>query len=71
MERTPVQSKALRSVGYDLDLRILEIEFTSGAIYCYFSVPAYLHVGLMTATSHGEFYASSIRNAGFDFEQVG
>lgn len=70
MERTPVQSGALRSVGYVLDERTLEIEFTSGAIYRYFKVPDHLHIGLMTAESHGEFYASFIRNAGFDFEQV-
>ena len=49
---------------------MLEIEFTSGAIYRYFDVPGCLHIGLMTAESHGEFYASFIRNAGFVFEQV-
>ena len=49
---------------------LLEIEFTSGAVYRYFDVPDHLHVGLMSADSHGEFYASFIRNAGFDFEQV-
>ena len=70
MQRTRVQSEALRSVGYDVGMRVLEIEFTSGAIYRYFDVPDYLHVGLMAADSHGEFYAGFIRNAGFDFELV-
>ena len=70
MQRTRLKSEALRSVGYDVDMRMLEIEFTSGAIYRYFDVPDRLHIGLMTAESHGEFYASFIRNAGFDFEQV-
>jgi len=65
-----VQSEALRSVGYDVDMRTLEIEFTSGAIYRYHDVPHHLHIGLMTADSLGEFYAGFIRNAGFDFEQV-
>ena len=51
-------------------MRTLEIEFTSGTIYRYFDVPDHLHIGLMRARSHGEFYASFIRNAGFDFEQI-
>ncbi len=70
MQRTRVQSDAIRSVGYDPDTSVLEIEFASGAVYLYFDVPDQLHVGLMTADSHGGFYASFIRNAGFDFEQV-
>ena len=65
-----MQSGALRSVGYDVDMRTLEIEFTSGVIYRYYDVPDHLHVGLMAAGSHGEFYASFVRNAGFDFELV-
>ena len=70
MHRTRVQSEALRSVGYDVDTCMLEVEFASGTIYRYFDVPDQLHIGLMAADSHGEFYASFIRNAGFDFEQV-
>ena len=65
-----MQSEALRSVGYDVDMRTLEIEFVSGAIYRYFDVPDLLHIGLMAAGSQGEFYATFIRNAGFDFEQI-
>ena len=70
MKRTRVQSEALRSVGYDVDMRMLEIEFTSGATNRYFDVPEHVHIGLMTAESHGEFYARFILYAGFDFEQV-
>ena len=65
-----MQSEALHGVGYDVDMRTLEIEFTSGAVYRYYDVPDHLHVGLMATGSHGEFYASFVRNAGFDFEQV-
>ena len=65
-----MQSEALRSVGYDVDMQTLEIEFASGTVYRYYDVPDHLHIGLMTAVSQGEFYASFIRNAGFDFEQV-
>lgn len=70
MWRESVVSDALRSVGYDPDRRILEVEFSSGAVYRYFEVPPVLHAGLMTAASHGEFFVMSIRDAGFEFEQI-
>ena len=70
MERQRVHSEALRSVGYDVATRVLEIEFASGAVYRYFDVPDELHVGLMAAGSCGEFYAYRIRNAGYVYEQV-
>ncbi|MDR0182240.1 KTSC domain-containing protein [Lysobacter arvi] len=60
----------MRSVGYDADVRVLEIEFVSGDVYQYFDVPPHLHAGLMGATSHGQFFAEHLRNAGFDYEQV-
>ena len=69
MQRERVESEALRSVGYDGERRILEIEFASGTVYRYFEVPEDLYVGLMAAASHGEFFSRCIRDAGFDFEQ--
>lgn len=68
MRRERIESDALRSVGYDPDRRILEIEFNSGKIYRYFDVPEAVHAGLMTAASHGEFFSDHIRDAGFEFE---
>jgi hypothetical protein len=69
MRRERVHSEALRSVGYDPDARILEIEFNSGTVYRYFDVPPSVHAGLMTAESKGEYYAMNIRAAGFEYEQ--
>lgn len=70
MRREPVESEALRSVGYDPDARVLEIEFASGAVYRYFDVAESIHVGLMTAASQGEYFTEHVRDAGFDYEQV-
>lgn len=39
MERIPLESEALASIGYDLARHLLEIEFTNGRIYQYFDVP--------------------------------
>lgn len=67
MQREPVSSNALRSVGYDPARRWLELEFTSGAVYRYYDVPESVHVDLMKAESHGHFYTECIRDAGFEF----
>ena len=39
MDRTPVQSSNIRSVGYDPASRTLEVEFHSSGLYQYSSVP--------------------------------
>jgi len=51
IERTPVRSSALRSVGYGPEQRVLEIEFTNGDVYQYSDVPPEVHRGLMAAES--------------------
>lgn len=70
MHHATVQSSALRSVGYDPDARVLEIEFVSGTCYRYFDVPEAFYAGLMTAASHGEFFTAHIRDGGFDYEEI-
>jgi len=70
VERQPVESEALRSVGYDPSSRVLEIEFTSGSVYRYFGVPADTYAGLMESNSFGSFFAEHIRDAGFRIDRV-
>lgn len=67
MHREPVQSQVLVSVGYDADRRMLEVEFEGGAVYRYYDIPPDLHAGLMAAPSRGEYFATHIRNEGFDY----
>ncbi|GAA1523681.1 putative dinucleotide-binding enzyme [Microbacterium ginsengiterrae] len=62
IERVPVESSALRSVGYRADLAVLEIEFVSGDVYRYHAVPASVHDALMDAESHGRFFLDRIRD---------
>lgn len=61
MQRTLVSSSNIRSVGYDPQSAILEIEFDSGDVYQYFGVPAHLYGGLMNASSKGQFLNDYIR----------
>jgi hypothetical protein len=62
IERKPVQSSDLASVGYDAKLRLLEIEFHSGGIYRYREVPPEIHGQLLAAGSKGRFFATRIRD---------
>jgi hypothetical protein len=62
VNRTPVSSSALVSVGYDRDGLVLETELTGGAVYQYFDVPESVFVELMSADSLGKYYNTSIKN---------
>ncbi|MCG6494481.1 KTSC domain-containing protein [Kitasatospora sp. A2-31] len=61
MDRMPVDSSALRSVGYDAARRVLEVEFVGGGVYAYDSVPRRVHGELMAAESHGRYFVRRIR----------
>lgn len=62
MNRQLVSSTDISSVGYNPDSRTLEIEFNSGGIYQYFSVPQGVHDALMGANSHGKYFNQNIRD---------
>jgi hypothetical protein len=69
MIRTAVKSKNLKSVGYDPTTSILEIEFNSGGIYTYDSVPQEIHDALMQAQSKGSYFHTNIRKK-FAYKRV-
>jgi KTSC domain len=70
MKRVPVESSSVKSVGYNEDKNILEIEFVKGTVYQYFDVPALLHSQLLKAESHGTFLDTRIKKGGFRYERV-
>jgi hypothetical protein len=61
MNRQPVSSSDLRSVGYDNSTNTLEIEFNSGGVYQYYGVPPAVYQGLMNAPSHGKYFHAQIK----------
>lgn len=69
MQRVPVDSRALKSVGYDADARMLELEFSSGTLYHYFDVPEFTYRALMHAKSKGYFFQTAIDRK-FKFEEI-
>jgi hypothetical protein len=62
MLRAPVSSSSIASVGYDRGQEVLEVEFRSGAVYRYYSVPRSLVRSLLDAPSKGAFLNRNIRN---------
>ena len=70
IRRVPVSSSAIRSVGYDGERHVLEIEFDNGAVYDYCDVPADVHRGLMAADSHGRYFHQHIRSNGYRYKRV-
>jgi hypothetical protein len=69
MDRAPVQSSNIRSVGYDSASRTLEVEFHTGSIYQYFGVPEAVYQTLMRAPSKGTYFHDHIRDR-FSLRQV-
>mgnify|MGYP001284760723 FL=1 len=63
MQRIPVTSSDLSSVGYDSGSQTLEIQFNSGGVYQYFNVPSTVYEGLMSAPSHGKYFHAYIKNS--------
>ena len=62
MNRTPVSSSNLKSVGYDQSSNTLEIEFHGGRVYQYYNVPKRIYQGLMAASSHGKYHHRRIKD---------
>lgn len=60
MERTPVESKALRSIGYDPDACVLELEFPGRKVYQYLDVPPELHAWLMRSKDKMAMFRNKI-----------
>jgi len=61
VERQPVKSRILRSVGYDESTKILEIEFQNGLVYQFTGVPLKVHTDLMHSGEIGKYFSEKIR----------
>jgi hypothetical protein len=61
LERQPVRSRILRSVGYDGSVKILEIEFHTGLVYRYSGVPPKVFMDLMHSDEIGKYFSEKVR----------
>lgn len=60
MNRTPVRSSNIASVGYENGT--LEIAFVDGGVYQYFNVPEHVYQEMMSAGSKGGYFHDHIKD---------
>jgi len=61
MNRIPVSSSNVATVGYDSETQTLEIEFNNGGVYQYFDVSQDIYEALISADSVGKFLNANIK----------
>src|SRR5687767_11076511 len=69
MQRIPVESSDVVSIGYDAAERHLEVEFQGGRVYRYRGVEPDMHAQFMKADSHGQFLFAYI-NGHYRYEKI-
>jgi len=61
MQRHPVHSSVLQSVGYDPQSKILEVEFKTGGTYDYFNLSPRVFKRFIGSESLGHFFTKRIK----------
>jgi hypothetical protein len=70
MQRQPVNSSMIASVGYDLEEETLEVEFSANnEVYQYFNVPYGVYHAFMQARSKGNFMKDNIMEK-YDYSKI-
>ena len=62
MRRVTVTSTTVASAGYDDSARVMEIEFTGGAVYRYDGVPRQVFEEMLAAESVGRYFNEHVRD---------
>jgi len=62
MKREKVKSSNIKSIGYDEEKQILEIEFTSKIVYQFAKVSKRIYENLMNTDSKGTYFHKYIKN---------
>ena len=57
-----MQSSDIKSVGFDKESRVLEVEFKSGAVYQYVNVPENIYQEFISSDSLGRYLNTEIRD---------
>lgn len=63
MNRVPVQSSNIKSIGHDPKTNTMEVEFSTGAVHQYDGVNVDEHRALMSAQSVGSHFHNIIRGS--------
>jgi hypothetical protein len=69
MQRKPVSSSNIASIGYEPATEVLEVEFLDNSVYQYFNVPNFVYEALMAAPSHGVYLNENIKGQ-YQYERI-
>lgn len=69
MDRQPVTSSNIKSVGHDDLNAVLEVEFNTGRVYRYSGVSRFVFNDFLGAPSKGRYFHSQIKGV-FEYEEV-
>lgn len=70
MNRIPVESSNLKSVGYDPESETLEIQFRANdRVYQYYEIPQVVFNGLMAMKDKG-FYLKHVIGNAYDYKEI-
>jgi len=69
MERIPVSSSNIASIGYETDSQTLEVEFNNGTIYQYYDVPEHIYDELLSSSSVGSYFNQQVKS-NYSYSQV-
>ena len=70
MNRDPVTSTSLKSIGYDPNNNVLEVEFIKGSVYEYSGVSQDTYDSIMTADSIGSAFSKLVKSGGYVYKRV-
>lgn len=70
MLREPVNSSSIKSIGYSIDDKELEVEFKTGDIYLYYNIPQLIYKQLMNADSIGSAFHFLIREGDYSYTKI-
>ncbi|MFD1885334.1 KTSC domain-containing protein [Paenibacillus wenxiniae] len=65
-----VSSSNLSEVGYDATTSTLYVRFHNSGAYAYSNVPESIYNGLMAAASHGSYFDTNVKKAGFSYRKI-
>lgn len=63
MQRQDIDSRLIRSVGYEPETETLEVEFKNSGLYRYMNVPQTEYDAMMEAESQGSYFLKQVRDA--------
>jgi hypothetical protein len=61
MVRINIPSDDVKSVGYNPDTKVLEVELSSTGVIQYFKVPEKVYAGLLNAKSYVAYFIRNIK----------